>query len=257
MHPCRWPSGQTEAPPARHGFYHAPGAHGRCAESLTCEFPSCASAAPLPGRPPSPAARLFPGPRRDAWPSPRHRPRNTATGLRPGSRCGTRSSHAHPGPRSFARPSKRSSHRGAAGPSRKSPRWSRGDFPAARIASAGWTKWMPVSAAAIGAHLYGGGLLAVNAHRLAKQKGVAASSAAKTVVTAAALAATAYARRRSTSPPPSTPTTSRRRPSTPAPQSPAPPRLRAMGGARSHRMPPLQQLHGMWGHARSTAPLIH
>ncbi|MFC9282254.1 hypothetical protein [Streptomyces collinus] len=65
----------------------------------------------------------------------------------------------------------------------------------ARIASAGWTKWMPVNAAAINAHLYGGsGLLAVNTHRLAKQKGVASSSAAKTVVTAAALAATAYAR---------------------------------------------------------------
>ncbi|MGY4998087.1 hypothetical protein [Streptomyces sp. 900105245] len=33
-----------------------------------------------------------------------------------------------------------------------------------------------------------------NAHRIAKQKGVASSSAAKTAVTAAALAATAYAR---------------------------------------------------------------
>lgn len=43
------------------------------------------------------------------------------------------------------------------------------DASKARIVSAGWTTWMPVSAAAIGAHLYGGGgLLAVNAHRLAK-----------------------------------------------------------------------------------------
>ncbi|MFF7183287.1 hypothetical protein [Streptomyces sp. NPDC008121] len=64
-----------------------------------------------------------------------------------------------------------------------------------RIASAGWAKWTPVNAVAIGAHLFGGGgLLAVNAPRVATQQGVAASTAAKTVVTAAALAATAYAR---------------------------------------------------------------
>ncbi|MFC7922888.1 hypothetical protein [Streptomyces cinereoruber] len=64
-----------------------------------------------------------------------------------------------------------------------------------RIASAGWAKWTPVNAAAIAAHLFGsGGLLAVNAHRVAAQQGVAASTAAKTAVTAAALAATAYAR---------------------------------------------------------------
>ncbi|MFI8192077.1 hypothetical protein ACIF8T_25390 [Streptomyces sp. NPDC085946] len=65
----------------------------------------------------------------------------------------------------------------------------------ARISSSGWAKWAPVNAAAIGAHLFGGGgLLAVNAHRVAAQKGVGASTTAKTVVTAAALAATAYAR---------------------------------------------------------------
>ncbi|MFG2358409.1 hypothetical protein [Streptomyces sp. NPDC048521] len=64
-----------------------------------------------------------------------------------------------------------------------------------RISSSGWAKWAPVNAAAIGAHLFGGGgLLAVNAHRVAAQQGVAASTTAKTVVTAAALAATAYAR---------------------------------------------------------------
>ncbi len=64
-----------------------------------------------------------------------------------------------------------------------------------QIASAGWTKWTPVNAAAIGVHLFGsGGLLAVNVHRVATQQGVAASTTAKTVVTAAALAATAYAR---------------------------------------------------------------
>ncbi|MFF9060194.1 hypothetical protein ACF09K_16140 [Streptomyces sp. NPDC014882] len=64
-----------------------------------------------------------------------------------------------------------------------------------RISSSGWAKWVPVNAAAIGAHLFGGGgLLAVNAHRVATQQGVAASTMAKTVVTGAALAATAYAR---------------------------------------------------------------
>ncbi|WP_077800839.1 hypothetical protein [Streptomyces sp. JHA26] len=65
----------------------------------------------------------------------------------------------------------------------------------ARIASVGWAKWVPVNAAAIGAHLFGGGgLLAVNAHRVRTQQGVGASTTAKTAVTAAALAATAYAR---------------------------------------------------------------
>ncbi|MFJ4872949.1 hypothetical protein [Streptomyces sp. NPDC088757] len=64
-----------------------------------------------------------------------------------------------------------------------------------RIASAGWARWTPVNAAAIGAHLFGsGGLLAVNAHRVVTQQGVISSTAAKTVVTGAALAATAYAR---------------------------------------------------------------
>ncbi|OEJ35167.1 hypothetical protein [Streptomyces subrutilus] len=65
----------------------------------------------------------------------------------------------------------------------------------ARIASAGWAKWTPVSAVAIGAHLVGGsGLLAANASRVATQQGVAASTVAKTVLTGVALAATAYAR---------------------------------------------------------------
>ncbi|MET9934613.1 MULTISPECIES: hypothetical protein [unclassified Streptomyces] len=64
-----------------------------------------------------------------------------------------------------------------------------------RISASGWAKWTPVNAAAIGAHLFGGGgLLVANAHRVAAQQGVAASTTAKTVVTAAALAATAYAR---------------------------------------------------------------
>ncbi|GGU49443.1 hypothetical protein [Streptomyces lavendofoliae] len=65
----------------------------------------------------------------------------------------------------------------------------------ARIASSGWAKWTPVNAAAIATHLFGaGGLLAVNAPRVAAQQGVAASTLAKTVLTGAALAATAYSR---------------------------------------------------------------
>ncbi|MFE5488957.1 hypothetical protein ACFQ8S_03080 [Streptomyces virginiae] len=65
----------------------------------------------------------------------------------------------------------------------------------ARIASAGWSKWAPVGAAAIGMHLIGSsGLLAVNASRVATQQGVAASTLAKTALTGAALAATAYTR---------------------------------------------------------------
>ncbi|MDQ0846546.1 hypothetical protein QFZ68_006226 [Streptomyces sp. V1I6] len=66
---------------------------------------------------------------------------------------------------------------------------------AARFASAGWAKWVPVNALAIGAHLVGGsGLLAANAPRVAGQQGVAVSTLAKTVLTGAALAATAYSR---------------------------------------------------------------
>ncbi|MFD6424908.1 hypothetical protein [Streptomyces sp. NPDC060198] len=64
-----------------------------------------------------------------------------------------------------------------------------------RIASAGWAKWTPVNAAAIGLHVIGGaGLLVANAARVQTQQGVAASTLAKTVLTGAALAATAYSR---------------------------------------------------------------
>ncbi|HEY6745959.1 MAG TPA: hypothetical protein VI357_09590 [Mycobacteriales bacterium] len=65
----------------------------------------------------------------------------------------------------------------------------------ARVASAGWAKWTPVNAAAIGAHLAGAAaLLAANKGRVAAQKGVAANSVAKTALTAAALGVTAYSR---------------------------------------------------------------
>jgi hypothetical protein len=64
-----------------------------------------------------------------------------------------------------------------------------------RVANAGWARWTPVNAAAIGAHLVGGaGLLAANRGRVAAQSGVGASTTAKLAVTGAALAVTAYSR---------------------------------------------------------------
>jgi hypothetical protein len=63
----------------------------------------------------------------------------------------------------------------------------------ARLAAAGWARWSPVGAAAIGAHLLGGlGLLAANRRRVGGQNCVAANTAVKATVTAAAVAATAY-----------------------------------------------------------------
>jgi len=62
-----------------------------------------------------------------------------------------------------------------------------------RVATAGWARWAPVSAVAIGAHLIGAvGLLVANRDRVRHQSGVGTSSAVKTVLTGAALAATAY-----------------------------------------------------------------
>ncbi len=64
---------------------------------------------------------------------------------------------------------------------------------APRIASAGWARWTPVSAAAIGLHLAGGlALLAANRTRVRHQPGAGATSAAKTALTVAALASTVY-----------------------------------------------------------------
>src|ERR1700759_3176617 len=63
----------------------------------------------------------------------------------------------------------------------------------AQVASAGWARWAPVSAAAIGAHLIGGAaLLYVNRGRVRGQSGVTANTVVKTVLTVAALATTAY-----------------------------------------------------------------
>jgi len=65
----------------------------------------------------------------------------------------------------------------------------------ARVANAGWARWTPVNALAIGAHLYGGAqLLKANRGRVAVQQGVLANTNVKLALTAAALGATAYSR---------------------------------------------------------------
>ena len=64
-----------------------------------------------------------------------------------------------------------------------------------RVANAGWDRWTPVNAAAIGAHLVGAaGLLVANRDRVMNQRGVASMSAVKTALTVAAMASTALAR---------------------------------------------------------------
>jgi hypothetical protein len=63
------------------------------------------------------------------------------------------------------------------------------------VANAGWDRWTPINAAAIGAHLVGSvGQLRANKERVAAQQGVAGMSTLKTLLTAAALGATAYSR---------------------------------------------------------------
>lgn len=62
----------------------------------------------------------------------------------------------------------------------------------ARVASAGWIRWAPVNAVAIGAYATGATMLAVgNRRRIVGQRGVARWSTAKTALTAAALVSTA------------------------------------------------------------------
>ncbi|RZU31837.1 hypothetical protein [Blastococcus saxobsidens] len=69
------------------------------------------------------------------------------------------------------------------------------DSATGRVANAGWDRWTPVNAAAIGAHLIGSiGQVRANKQRVAQQQGVAGMSTLKTLVTAAALGATAYSR---------------------------------------------------------------
>jgi hypothetical protein len=63
------------------------------------------------------------------------------------------------------------------------------------VANAGWDRWTPVNAVAIGAHLVGSvGQLIGNSGRVAQQQGVGQMSALKTVLTAGALGVTAYSR---------------------------------------------------------------
>ena len=63
----------------------------------------------------------------------------------------------------------------------------------AKVASSGWARGAPVSAAAIGAHLVGGaGLLLAHRDRVRNQAGVGANSIAKAALTVAALGTTAY-----------------------------------------------------------------
>ncbi|WP_441184256.1 hypothetical protein [Micromonospora sp. BQ11] len=63
------------------------------------------------------------------------------------------------------------------------------------VASAGWARWTPVNAAAIGTHLAGAvGELVAESPRVASQAGVARASSLKTALTVGALAVTGYSR---------------------------------------------------------------
>jgi hypothetical protein len=63
----------------------------------------------------------------------------------------------------------------------------------AKVAAAGWARWSPVAAAAIGAHVVGGiGLIVANRGRVVGQKGAGANTAIKAAITVAAAATTAY-----------------------------------------------------------------
>ncbi|MFI2415885.1 hypothetical protein [Streptomyces sp. NPDC018947] len=143
-----------------------------------------------------------------------------------------------------------------------------------RIASVGWTRWVPVNAAAIGAHLFGGGgLLAANAHRVKTQQGVGASTTAKTAVTAAALAATAYARvlgKKVDLASSSTPEENEKAGRHPIDLDKAHRQLAfaqwavpaltgclvVLNALHGEQQRPMAQLHGMWEHARSMTPLV-
>jgi hypothetical protein len=64
-----------------------------------------------------------------------------------------------------------------------------------QVANAGWDRWTPVNAVAIGAHLLGSiGQLLDNRERIGNQSGVTAMVAVKTGLTAAALGATGWSR---------------------------------------------------------------
>jgi hypothetical protein len=66
---------------------------------------------------------------------------------------------------------------------------------AGAVANAGWKRWTPVNAVAIGAHLVGSvGQLASNYDRVRARRGVATMAVVKTGLTIGALAATGWAR---------------------------------------------------------------
>jgi hypothetical protein len=66
---------------------------------------------------------------------------------------------------------------------------------AGEVANAGWDRWTPVNADAIGAHLAGSvGQLLGNASRVSSQEGVGTMALVKTGLTAAALAVTGWSR---------------------------------------------------------------
>jgi hypothetical protein len=63
------------------------------------------------------------------------------------------------------------------------------------VANAGWDRWTPVNAAAIGAHLVGSvGLVLRDLPRMHAQEGVASMAGLKTALTVGALGVTAYSR---------------------------------------------------------------
>jgi enoyl-CoA hydratase/carnithine racemase len=65
----------------------------------------------------------------------------------------------------------------------------------ARAANAGWNRWTPFNAVAIGMHVIGGAqLLRANKGRVAAQRGVLGNTGLKLGLTAGAMAATAYSR---------------------------------------------------------------
>ncbi|GGX96757.1 hypothetical protein [Streptomyces minutiscleroticus] len=144
----------------------------------------------------------------------------------------------------------------------------------ARISSAGWAKWTPVNAVAIGAHLVGStGMLVANAHRVAGQQGVAASSTAKTVVTGAALAVTAWSRvlgKKVELASSGDPQDAEKAAKHPINLDKAQRQLTCLQWAvpaltgvlvvldalHGEQMRPGEQLHGMWQRARSVTPLV-
>src|SRR3954449_8864561 len=69
------------------------------------------------------------------------------------------------------------------------------DASTGRVVNAGWDRWTPVNAAAIGAYLAGSAVqIGGNVERIKLQQGVATMSVVKTSLTVAALAVTGYSR---------------------------------------------------------------